>query len=687
MKKRVLAARWLMVLCLITLNAGHVSAQSAEDSELAALMDLLNEQTDLATQTKMNADFVPGMVTVLHSDQLKRQGYATVAEALNQVPGFYSTLENAGDVRAIVRGAGASLEAGNLKILLDGVAINRPVNASADWALRLPLSQVERIEVIRGPGSALYGEFAFSGVVNIVSRRAQAMAVKTASHNHHQLDAMVGHEFDNGLSVQLNASVWDGDKSGLRTHPDNFAQSGKGYSPSAVQDAAQGQLLLADLSYDGYRLQLQHADMERGAWYGQNAAMPRALAPRVETATSVELSKNWQLSADLGLGMALGQLETSVDEAAYLPIPKGLDPPGPAPLVVNEFYRQEGTSDANQHLRLNLRWTGLTHHSLFMETGYSQSQLDSAFKHMTLLEAAVDGASPSLEQHKDLGERRLTSLTVQDQWQIHPAVEITLGARYDNYDDWGSHTSPRIAAVWRASDRHIVKVQYAEAFRPPTLAVLHPGPNLVEGTVYENLTEEQLGSTEASYIYRAANYSLRATLFESQISDLLEYRITPGQRPKWHNLGEIDSQGVELEWQQSLGRNWTWFANLSYVDAQDPLDVDQRLLGSVDWLGNLGITWNSDQQLSHALNLRYIGEQEGWELQTRTPPTDRFDDYVLLDYTLSVQRLFAQRNLELKAGVKNLADEHYDTVPTPSQYPRGLPNGGRTWWAEIEYGF
>lgn len=687
MKKLVLPDLWVLVLCIVTLNASQVRAQSGEDSELAALMDLLNEETDLATQSKMNADFVPGMMTVLHSDQLKSLGYATVAEALNQVPGFYTTLENAGDVRAIVRGAGASLEAGNLKILVDGVAINRPVNASGDWALRLPLSQVERIEVVRGPGSALYGEFALSGVVNIISRRDKAVSVKTASHNHHQLDAMLSQEFDNGVSVQINASVWDRGKSGLQTNPDNFAQSGKGYSPGAVQDAVQGQLLLADLSYGGYHLQVQHADMERGAWYGQNAAMPRALAPREETVTSVELSKNWQLLQDLSLGMALGQLETRVDEATYLPIPKGIDPPGPAPVLVNEFYRQDGTSDSNQHLRLNLRWTGLTHHSLFMEAGYSQSQLDSAFKRMTLIEMPVNGASPSMDQAKDVGERRLSSLTLQDQWQIHPAVEITLGARHDDYDDWGSHTSPRLAAVWRASEKHIVKVQYAEAFRPPTLGVLNPGPSAAAGTVYENLTEEQLDSTEASYIYRTANYNLRATLFESQISDLLEYRITPGQPPKWHNLGEIDSKGVELEWQQTLGRSWLWFANLSYVDAEDPLDTDQKLLGSVDWLGNLGITWHSDQQLSHALNLRYVGEQEGWELQTRTPPTDRFDDYVLLDYTLSVHRLFAQRNLELKAGVKNLADEHYDTVPTPSQYPRGLPNGERTWWAELEYGF
>lgn len=673
----------LAVLLAATVVRAESADTGAQDPELAELMELLNEETDLATQTKMNADFVPGMVSVLHSDQLKSQGLATVAEALNQVPGFYTTFDNAGNVRATVRGAGATLNASNLKILVDGVAVNRAANASADWALRLPLSQVERIEVIRGPGSALYGEFAFAGVINIISRRDNAVAVRAGSHNLKQLDAMVSRDFGNGLSLKLNASSWDRDPSGMRTNRDNFANSGLGYSPAEVHDQAQGKLLFADLSYQGYRLQLQYANFERGAWYGQNAAMPVSIDPRVEKATSVELSKTWQPQPDLSLGLSLGNLDTQVDDAAYLPIPKGIDPPGPQTIVLNDTYRRDGSDDANQHARANLRWSGWTNHALFMEASYSHSQVDSAYRHMYALDAPIDEKFTAQDKPK----RDLTSLTLQDQWQIGKTLELTLGTRYDSYDDWGSHTSPRIAAVWRASDKHIFKAQYAEAFRPPTLMELNPGPSAIPGTVFHKLREEQLNTSELSYIYRAANHSLRTTLFSSHISDLIEFRIIPGQPPEWHNLGEIDSKGVELEWQQSLGRNWTWFANVSYVNAKDPLDEDHKLLGSVNWLGNLGITWNSDAQLSHSLNLRYVGEQEGWELHTRIPPTDRFQRYALLDYTLSVHRLFSQRNLQLEAGVKNLGNQRFNTVPTPSQYPEGLPNGERTLWAEVEYGF
>lgn len=684
---------WLIALGLLlpftssVVCAGASVNAAGDDVELEALMAFLNEETNLATQTKMNADFVPGMITVLHGDQLKSQGLNTVAEALNQVPGFYTTVENAGDIRAIVRGAGAALEASNLKVLVDGVALNRPVNASADWALRVPLSQVDRIEVIRGPGSALYGEFAFSGVVNIITRRDNAVAARVGRHDYGQADVLVNHAFANGVELQMNASGWDRNRSGMQTNPDNFATSGHGYSPSDIWDQERGHLLFANLTYQGYRLQLQHADMERGAGYGQNAALSLALDPRVETATSIELSKDWQLADELNLGMSAGQLSTRVEEAAYLPIPKGIDPPGPPPLTLVDQYKQQGTKDLNQHARINLRWTGLDSHTLFVQTGYSHSQVDSGFRRIFTLASETDAASSDLVRETDIAERRLLSFTAQDQWQISPALELTLGARYDDYDDWGSHYSPRAAAVWRATDKHIFKLQYAEAFRPPTLAELYPGPSAILGVSYGRLDEEQLDSTEASYIYRAADHSLRATVFTSHIDDLIEFHITPGRRPEWRNLGSVDSKGVELEWQQNLGRNWRWFANASYVKAKDPLDQDTRLLGSVARLGNLGIIWNSDAQVSHALNLRYVGAQEGWELQTRTPPTERFDAYTLLDYTLTVQRLFALRNVQLLMGARNLTNEHYATVATPSQYPQGLPNGERSLWMEVEYRF
>ncbi|MEJ2417424.1 MAG: TonB-dependent receptor [Exilibacterium sp.] len=679
-------ALWILLLALNRAGAEPVS-EPAEVAEMAALMALLEEETDLATRTNMNADYVPGMVSVLHADDLKGMGLTTVADALGQVAGFYTTVNNVGDTLAIVRGAGATLNTSNLKILVDGAAVNRPVDASADWALRLPLSQVDRIEVVRGPGSALYGEFAFAGTVNIISRQGNTVGVRGGSYNYRQGYALFSRRFANGAGLQLNLSAWDRDNSGLHTNLDNFARGGHGYSPGEVYDHERGQLLLANLDYQGYQLQLQHAEHERGGWYGRTAVMPLDLDPRVETVTGLNLSKSWQINADLSLGASLDGLHTKLEDAAYLPLPAGVNPPGPAlPSPVDRF-RQDGSSDTTKRANFNLRWSGLKAHTVYLDAGYSHSRVDSAWVNFFTLGQPLIHGDADMTRVLAGTERSRYSLTLQDQWQLRDNLELTLGARRDHYDDWGSHTSPRIAAVWRAGEHHIFKTQYAEAFRPPTLTELYPGPNAFPGTVYTDLREERLKSVEAAYVYRLANRTLRVTAFHTEIEDLIEFFINPGDPPTWRNRGDIESRGVELEWQQRIGRRWEWFANLAYVKAEDPLDSDEKLLGAVDWLANMGLTWHSDSKTSHALRMRYVGEQEGWEIYTGVQHTQRYDPYSTFDYTFCLKGVLAVYGLDLLVGVKNLTDKEYDTPPTPAQYPQGLPHGRRTAWLQFEYSF
>lgn len=686
---RVLRDALLALLaCPALVLLASSDARGGDDPELLALMTLLEEETTLATQTRMNADYVPGMVSVLQGDDLRTRGLSTVADALGLVAGFYTTVNNAGDTRVIVRGAGATLNASNLKILIDGVAVNRATDASADWALRLPISQVDRIEVIRGPGSALYGEFAFAGVVNVISRKGNGAGVQVGSHNARQANGWLERSFDNGASLRLNLSAWRHDDSGLRTNRDNFANSGHGHSPGRVYDNERGRLLLSEFGYQGYRLQLQHAVVEHGGWYGRTAAMPRDLDPRVEKVTNVTLSKTWEITDHFSLGALLSSLDTDLANATYLPIPAGINPPGPAPVRRADDFRRDGNSDSTRRAEINLRWSALDGHTLYMGAGYAHSRVEGAFMERFETGRPVRRGTPSENRVLAGSERRLRSFTVQDQWQLTDALELTLGVRHDNYDDWGSHTSPRLAAVWRAGEHHIFKAQYAEAFRPPTLEERYPGPDAFPGgTTTSDLKEERIRSTEAAYIYRKAGRKLRTTLFHTRIDDLIEFFINPGDPPIWRNRGDIETRGVELEWEQEISRRWSWFANVSYVDAEDRLDSDGRLLGAVDWLGNLGVTWRRDGGTSHSLLLRYVDEQEGWELRTRTPHTPRFDAYTTLDYTFSWRDVLAVDGLRLDAGIKNLTDRSYESVPTPAQYPEGLTHGERTVWLRLEYAY
>ena len=119
--------RLLALLCSPVLASETFAAQlelpTDEQVELQQLLALLEEQTTIATKTRLNSDYVPGMVTVLHGDKLEGTGAHTVWEALARVPGIELSIEETGRKQIVVRGIGRTYASGNIKIMLNGVAM------------------------------------------------------------------------------------------------------------------------------------------------------------------------------------------------------------------------------------------------------------------------------------------------------------------------------------------------------------------------------------------------------------------------------------------------------------------------------------------------------------------------------------------------------------------------------------
>lgn len=665
------------VVALIVSSIISMSINATATDEMDDLLALLEEQTELATQSKMNADFVPGMVTVLHSSDLLSSGALTVAEGLERAAGFYMTVDNAGAVAAIVRGVGANLTSTNLKMMLNGIAMNRPYDGTTEWLLRMPLEQVERVEIIRGPGSSLYGEFAFAGVVNVITKQTKEVAVRVGPANHYQGDLILEHEFTSGLKINTNLSAWQQDNRGFKTNEDNFAGRGFGYSPGTVYDHNQAGMLLTELKYDGYQLQFNYSNSERGGWYGRTAAMPQDVTPRQEIIKSLSLTKNWEMTDSLSLGALVHWLETDLTEAAFLPIPLGIDPPGPdGPLKTNTFRRVR-SNDESLRAQFNINWSVTASHRLFAQLAHAHSKVNSYS--ITRFELGQQG---KVDYGNPINDRKITSFTIQDLWHINEQLELTIGARVDDYSDFGHHISPRLAAVWRASDHHIFKLQYSEAFRPPTMREINPD----SVSTSEQLSEEKLASTEWSYIYRDPSKTFRSTLFHTEIKDLIEFFIKPGEKPLFRNIGSLQIYGLELEWQQKINSQWQWLTNLSYSDVEDKTDDDGQLTGSVQWLANVGVNWQQTPNIQHYLYYRYVGEQEGWDLASRGQ-NSTFDAYHLANYSLTLQNVLNAPNFTARIIINNIANHHYNIAPVPANYPTGLPRGQREAWLTLGYNF
>ncbi len=215
----------------------------------------------------------------------------------------------------------------------------------------------------------------------------------------------------------------------------------------------------------------------------------------------------------------------------------------------------------------------------------------------------------------DDAERDIFGITLQDRIDVGKALTLTLGARYDSYSDFEDRVTPRIAVVWRASDRHILKAQYTEGFRPPTFFELYSPvpPNRVPRYAFEvNAT------TELNYVFRAANSVGRATLFRSIISNM----IRPGGVLTDPNAR---AQGLELEWSQQLAPSLKLDANLSYVDTIDPRQPgpgfpERSNPIASPWFGNLSLFYRPLAGLVFGARMSYGSRSRaGRRAQARGP--------------------------------------------------------------------
>ena len=189
-----------------------MNTRRAEDQEeLLELLSVLEEETEVATKTKMNADYVPGIVTVLHGDDMEVLGVRTVWEALGFVPGVEIKINTLGRPMVVVRGISGTRHTGHVKLMVDSVGANPSFRGANDALLMIPIEQVERIEVIRGSGSSLYGEFSYTGVVNIITRkegtRLYGSAAKFDTYGAGGLYSHANAEKD--LKISINAAGWD----------------------------------------------------------------------------------------------------------------------------------------------------------------------------------------------------------------------------------------------------------------------------------------------------------------------------------------------------------------------------------------------------------------------------------------------------------------------------------------------
>lgn len=616
---------------------------SGSDSERAALLSLLEEQTEIATKTKLNADYVPGIVTVLHGSELEARGARTVWEALALVPGINPTIDSTGQKQLIIRGIGDIYNSSNVKILLNDTSLSNMKDGFANPAMNIPVEQVERIEVIRGPGSAVHGEFAYSGLINIITRHdGNRIYGSTGSDNMVGGGVLLSHARpDDDFRMSLNLAGWRTDGGADESAIDSTSSTG----PS--NEAIEAGSSIFDLHYRDFSLVAQWNKDGSGDHFGLNYILPpdsNRIVTRNESRT-VDISQKLPASSNMATTITAGWRSLRIErDQQYL----GLTPF----LYLDSVYVENEV-----HGGVNIEWSPRASHRLFTSLWHSETTIGESWVEIP----------PIPREHKNEGQqRRITSFTVQDEYRHSEAFTLTTGLRYDSYSDTDDNLAPRISGVWRLNEQQIIKMQYAHAFR---------APNFTELNYNDALRPPTVDTYEVGFIHKQTRYQARATLFYSVMDDL----VVSGSTVPYTNAERIRTQGAELEGKLMATPVLTLDGNISYADTRDS-ETDKAVVGSTKWLANIGATLRIRSGAELNLQYRYVGDRAREASDTR-------DDLAAnqnVDLTLNIDDAGYQ-GLTLRAGIKNLLDEAIYYPAPAGTYINDYPRSGRTWWMQASY--
>ena len=545
----------LFVAALLLIAAdSHAAVAQSEEKELADLLNIVQQETDVATKTRLNSDYVPGTVTVLEGDELEALGVRTAGEALGLVPGMESVMNDRAAASVIVRGLDFPFNAGNTQVLLNGVPVARQDGGFNTSALLIPVEQIDRIEVIRGPGSVVYGDFAFMGLVNIITRK-QGTRVLLRGEQPHRTEtgaARIGSKNGAPFTYSFNAS---------HMHSDDTM------APSTIAKAAeQRTYLVGNIAFAGLSLTAQGVHRN---------FLPSTNTNRVrETTWDTEAKYNRELRKGLAAELRFIHVHNDISEPVD---------------ILNGGLSKIGA---------NVTWSGLRKQTLLAGADWSRSGLDNAF-HAPPPSPGQPLGTPQLFAH-DV-HREITGAVLQDQIDISEALTLTLGGRYDRYSDLDDRFTPRISVVWRVNDRNIVKAQYAEGFRPPTFFEFYQTP--APGTV-PRYPFETNATSELNYVYRNTGRVGRITLFHSELSDM----IRPGGVVV---KGDAWAQGAEVEWSQELGSKLKVGSNVSYAETFDPRVPNGGGANRITpkYLGNATALYRMLPNLILGGRLYYVGDR------------------------------------------------------------------------------
>lgn len=691
---KLLLPNMFAVACMSALHADETVVE--EDLALA-----YGDKTtvSIATGSKQTLRRAPAVATVITAEDITAMGAQDLDEVLETVPGMHvSRSPNSYTPIYVVRGI-FSQQGPQTLMLLNGVPMTTVFtgNRGNIWG-GMPVEHIARIEVIRGPGSALYGADAYSGVINIITKAAGSysgteLGVRTGAFDSQDLWLQHGGQWGGvDIAAYLRLGSTDGYKevitSDAQTRNDATFGTRASLAPGAVSTGRDAVDASLDIAYSKSRIRVAYKLRDK---LGTGPGIASALDPTGNSRSQrFSMDYGWtdaQLTPNWGVGVNASYAHYSEVFNNLVLFPAGTR--FPTGTFTNGMIGSPNRWDRQFRVSAFATYSGWQGHLWRFGMGHDDLNLykTQEIKNFTFL---PNGLPVPLGEMRDFSHtapfmlpnrRRVNYVYAQDEWGLAKDWALTAGVRYDRYSDFGSTTNPRLALVWDVDYNLTAKLLYGQAFRAPAFNELY---SINNPTVRGNpgLEPETIKTLEAAFAWQPSRQThVNLTLFRSRLKDIIRTvpNSTPGTGATYFNIGSQKGHGFELEtaWDvDSKLKLSAFYAHQRSTDGTTLQDAGnaprKHAYARVDWKFFDG--WQLGGQANHIADRKRVAGD--------TRPA--VPDYTTLDLTL--HKRMGEKGWTFSGSLRNAFDED---VREPSLAPGliryDLPMAGRAWYVQASY--
>jgi outer membrane receptor for ferrienterochelin and colicins len=618
-------AQRLLVSSFAFVTAQHVLAADAEEIPQVVVTASFIEQ---------KLEDAPASITVITREELNNRPVQDLADALQGAAGVH--VGGVGLARRGISIRGMSNE--YTLTMIDGRRISQSAGvighseADVGW---IPTEGIERIEVVRGPMSSLYGSDALGGVINIITRAAtDEWRASTTSRGEWREDGRGGEVVQTGLYVSgpLVQDVLGMTAYGeFRDRKPTVSAADPQLSEMEGREVATGNLALNWTPDDAQRVALSYGrgseERERDAITGRTYYINTDLFDRQQYSLSHTGKWSWGETTVRGYGT---KLEKTNRRSRTTPV---------RPQTI-----EDETYDARTSVNIG---------------ELNRVTAGGEWRQEELFDTSMNAAGYDSVRHR--------GLFAQDELRLERWL-LVLGTRYDDHDIFGGQNSPRAYAVYHPTDNVTIKGGVGRGFKAPNLKLLSPEYSVTTTSfvVFGNpdLQPEINTSYELGTTYNARHWSLQATLFQNDVKDLIQSYCAADcdalRVLRYENVDEARIRGVEVGTTLAPLPQLALDFNYTFLDAKD-LGADQPLAEKPKHAMNVRLKWYATDKLNAQLRGNHHGKQTMYSSEVR---------YGLPDYTLWGADLNYQLTSHLKLHLSgdNLTDENLAELSSRFNY-------------------